>query len=75
MKRLRMRHVSECSSAGEFLNGTYLTTLSMLWKTMEFRHIAIATALFPKVRQKVLIKSLLDLGKTQILSMQSMLTK
>jgi hypothetical protein len=33
------------------LGATYLTTLSMLWKTRELRHIAMAAALFPKVKQ------------------------
>lgn len=54
---------------------TYLTTLSMLWKTSEFRHIAIATALFPKTKQNVLMNSRFDCGNTQKLSMHIRLTK
>ena len=30
---------------------TYLVTLSRLWNTSEFLHMAIATALFPYARQ------------------------
>jgi hypothetical protein len=35
----------------------YVVVLSRLWNTRLFRHMAIATALFPKARQYVLIKS------------------
>lgn len=54
---------------------TYLTTLSMLWKTREFRHMMIATALFPMQRQYVAMKSRFEWGKTQIVRTMRMLTK
>jgi hypothetical protein len=52
-----------------------LVTLSKLWNTIEFLHIAIATALFPNARQYVLINSLLEFGKAQIDSRHKKLTK
>lgn len=55
--------------------GTNLVTLSREWKTSEFLHIAIAIALFPKARQKVLMKRRLLFGKTHILRMRRKLTK
>ena len=39
---------------------TYLVTLSSEWKTSEFLHMAIATALLPNARQNVLMKSRFD---------------
>lgn len=38
----------------------YLVTLSSEWNTIEFLHMAMATALLPYARQYVLIKSLFD---------------
>ena len=38
----------------------YLVTLSKEWNTIEFLHMAIATALFPYARQYVLMKSFFD---------------
>ena len=53
----------------------YLVTLSKLWKTIEFLHIAMATALFPYAKQYVPIKSLFEFGNTQILKNDKKLTK
>jgi len=53
----------------------YLTTLSMEWKTSEFRHMMMATALLPNARQYVAMKSRLDCGNTQTLKTTRMLTK
>jgi hypothetical protein len=50
-------------------------TLSKLWKTIEFLHIAIAIALFPKARQYVLMKRRFEFGKNQIEHMHKKLTK
>jgi hypothetical protein len=52
-----------------------LTTLSIEWKTREFLHIAIAIALLPNAKQKALMNNLFELGKTQMLSITSRLTK
>ncbi len=46
MKRLRMLACVESRSSVP-----YLVTLSKEWNTMEFLHMAIATALFPYARQ------------------------
>ena len=54
---------------------TDLVILSKEWKTMEFLHIAMATALFPYAKQYVLMKSLFDLGATQIVRSKRKLTK
>lgn len=75
MKRLYSKTVKNHIKHSRYLLETYLTTLSMLWKTNEFRHIAIATALFPNTKQNVLMNSRLDCGKTQKLSMHIRLTK
>jgi len=61
---------------GKMLRGeTYLVTLSMEWKTSEFLHIAMATALLPIARQYVLMNRRLEFGKNQMLSIQRRLTK
>ncbi len=52
-----------------------LVTLSKLWNTIEFLHMAIAIALLPFARQYVLMNSRFDFGKNQIVHMHRKLTK
>ena len=54
---------------------TYLTTLSIEWKTSEFRHMIMAMALLPMIRQYVAMNRRFDWGNTHILSTARMLTK
>jgi hypothetical protein len=54
---------------------TYDVTLSKLWKTKLFRHIAIATALLPKARQYVEMNRRFECGKNQTLRIMRRLTK
>lgn len=57
-------------STGPFLSvpgTTYEVTLSKEWKTRELRHMAIATALLPKVKQYALMNNRLLFGKIQML--------
>ena len=53
----------------------YLVTLSREWKTKEFLHIAIATALLPLARQYVAMNSRFEFGATHIVSRSIKLTK
>ena len=56
-------------------DATNLVTLSREWKTSELRHIAMATALLPNARQKVLTRSRFDCGKAQMQRSSRRLTK
>lgn len=53
----------------------YLVTLSNEWNTIEFLHMAIATALLPFARQYVLMKSRFDCGATHITKSSRRFTK
>lgn len=60
---------------GETRDEAYLVTLSSEWNTSEFLHMAIAIALFPKARQKVLMNRRLLFGKNQMQRTMRKLTK
>ena len=57
------------------LTETHLTTLSIEWNTSELRHMMMAMALLPMMRQYVAMNKRFDCGNTQMLRTARMLTK
>ena len=53
----------QCNATGGMTWIKRLATLSMEWKTREFLHMTIATALFPNARQKALMRRRFEFGK------------